>query len=178
MPAIYRTVRLTTYGLAATMLTSLLVMTAGMLLHTRGERLLSVESASMVPTFWPGDALVVAPASISNLRVGEVVSYRSADNPRLVVSNRLVQVDVQHGLLTTTGDARRTSDPAFPAAALVGRVVATSPHAGFALDALRKPALTALVVGLPAATIPYGEITRLTNHFSRPAYSARGYRLL
>ena len=91
------------------------------ILHARGERLLSVQTASMVPTFRPGDAILIQPVSPSSLRPGDIVSYRSPLNPHLFISHRLVRIDRQTGQLITAGDALHTPDQPFSQLQVVGR---------------------------------------------------------
>ena len=142
--------------------------------HAHGQRLLSVQSPSMRPTFQPGDALIVTPVKSHQLRVGQVISYRSPRDPRLVISHRLVKVDRPTGWLTTQGDALRTADQPFPPNLVVGRATAVAPGLGRLLDWLHRPIGLLLMVYLPALALIISETLRLAAHFNRP-YSVRLY---
>jgi signal peptidase I len=142
-------------------------------LHVRGARLLSVQTASMVPAFRPGDALVVAPVSARYLRLGEIVSYRNPRNPNVTITHRLVAINKRTGWLTTAGDAYRSPDPSFPPGLLVGRAAAVAPGLGVVLDTLRRPIGLALAIYLPAGLIVAAEVRRLGRTYARPFYSAK-----
>jgi signal peptidase I len=164
-------------GLLAIPLASLITLTTGlMVLHVRGEKLLSVQTASMVPTFRPGDALIVAPVSAKALHVGEVISYASPLDPRVVISHRLVRIETKPDRLTTAGDSLRVDDPTFSSAALAGKVVAIVPRLGTILNILRRPLVLALAVCIPAGIFLYAEYLRLLHFFMRPMYRIHGYR--
>jgi signal peptidase len=144
-----------------------------MVMASRHDRLLSVQTASMVPTFRPGDAVIVQPVRLKQLRPGEVISYQSSENARLVISHRLVRINRQNGWLTTAGDALPTPDPAFPPSQLIGQVTTVAPGLGRLLDALRRPLGLVLLVYLPAAVVLGAELTHLARSYARPFYSAR-----
>ena len=142
-------------------------------IHAQGHQLLSVQTASMVPTFRPGDALIVAPVSVRYLRPGDVISYHSPRDPAVIVSHRLVSIDRQAGLLTTSGDALQTQDPAFPPDQVAGRVMAVAPRLGLVLDTLRRPLALVLAVYLPAGLVVAAEVHRLARVYADPLYSAK-----
>jgi signal peptidase I len=146
---------------------------AGMLiLAGRHERLLSVQTASMLPAFQPGDAVLIRLVAPSRLQPGDIVSYRSAQDPRTIISHRLIRVD-RAGRLITAGDAVTNPDPAFSPTQLVGRVTAVAPGLGRLLDMLRYPFSLVLIVYLPAASIIAAEVRRLACIYARPFYSVR-----
>jgi len=164
-------------GLLATILTSLIVLAVGLMtLHFHGERLLSVETASMVPTFRPGDALIVAPALPKALHIGDVISYISLRDPRVIISHRLIRIDATNGQLVTAGDSLHTDDPPFSTTAVIGRVTAIMPHFGEILNTLRKPSVMVFVVCMPAVIFLYTEFLRLVHFFKRPMYRIHGYQ--
>jgi signal peptidase len=153
-----------------TMLTLPIAGAAGLIiLHARGERLLSVQTASMVPTFHPGDAIVVQPVLPSSLRPGDIVSYRSPRDPKVVISHRLVEID-RTGQLITAGDALRSPDEPFSPLRVVGRATAVAPGLGTVLNVLRRPLSLVVLVYLPATLIIGAEATRLSRHYRRPEY--------
>src|SRR5579884_3563261 len=140
-------------------------------LRLSDSRLLTVQTASMVPTFRPGDALVITPLSQSDLKAGQIVSYHSPRNPNLTITHRLVAAGPKPGWLTTAGDAYQTADPSFPKSLLIGRVRWLLPGLGGFLDSLHKPAALALGVYLPALTLVMAELHRLYCSYTRPIYS-------
>lgn len=151
------------------MLTSLLAGAAGLtIVHARGQQLLSVQTASMVPVFRPHDALLIVPTKPTDLRVGQIISYRSPLNDRIIISHRLLAAHA--GQLTTAGDATGSPDPIFSADRVVGRAVAVAPSLGFLLDWLHTPRGLILLVYLPALAIVAGELYMLLARSKLPAY--------
>src|SRR4051812_45749044 len=74
-------------------------------------RLLSVQTASMQPTFAPGDALVMRRVHSQQLYPGMIVSHHSARNPNELVTHRVVRVIPEKQRFQTKGDALGTADP-------------------------------------------------------------------
>lgn len=173
-------VRLLSYlvqSLLATMLLALLVGAGGLLdLHAHGGRLLSIQTASMRPTFRPGDALAVMPTTVSQLKLGQIISYQSPRDPRVIISHRLTATNHQTGQLTTAGDALRTPDPSFPPSQLVGQATIVAPGLGRLIDTLHKPLGLALAVYLPAAALIAYELHHLSRRLSKPTYKLLGRR--
>jgi signal peptidase I len=135
--------------------------TALIALHIRGVEFLSVQTNSMTPTFKARDVLVVLPADVSTLRPGQVISYHSPTNPRVIISHRLIVIDHTRGRLTTAGDANGKSDPTFSQSLLVGRAYAVMPKFGYVLETLRNLLALIILIFLPAILIIFLEIKRL-----------------
>lgn len=161
-------------GLLISTVISLIVLAAGLsILRIRGDRLLSVQTASMVPAFRPGDAIIVRPVSLRDLRPGDVISYHSPHNPALIISHRLLSIDRRTGRLTTAGDALRVADPAFSPNLLAGRAIAVFPRFGLVLDWLRRPVGLVTAIYLPASVAIIAEGRCLFAVYAQPFYSAR-----
>lgn len=158
---------------ALTAMTLLIAVAAGLIwLHAHGQHLLSVQSASMVPTFQRGDALVVEPVQPGQLRAGDIISYRSNLDPSVIISHRLTKID-HAGRLTTAGDALGAPDPPITPAQVIGRATAVAPKLGRLTDWLRKPLGLVLAVYLPALVVVASEIRRLIKHQDEPTYRLR-----
>jgi len=149
------------------------VIAALLILHMRGYRLLSVQTASMVPAFGPGDAIIVRPITAHDLRPGDIISYHSPLNPNLIISHRLIMVDRHTGWLTTSGDVLKTTDPAFPPRMLIGQAIAVAPRLGLFLNKLRQPLDLMLAVYLPAVVTIVTEARHLMLSYTQPFYSVR-----
>jgi signal peptidase I len=78
---------------------------------------LVAQGSSMRPLFPPGAIVRVAPATLGDVRLGDVVLV--ADGEQLI-AHRLVRVD-RRGIVTR-GDSMPCDDEPLPAAALIGRV--------------------------------------------------------
>lgn len=142
-------------------------------IQLQGHKLLSVQTASMLPTIRPGDALIVKPSRPSQLRPGEVISYHNPRHPNIIISHRLVSIDPKTGWLTTVGDALHSPDPSFPPYLLVGQATAIAPRLGLVIDSLHRPIGLILTVYLPAMSITAAEINHLARAYARPSYSVR-----
>src|SRR5262249_40391177 len=126
-------------------------------------RTLTVLSSSMVPTFRPGDIVVVRPQPMPDLRVGQVMTYQVPVGARQVETHRVVKIvrglGSDHPVIQTKGDANTGLDPwtAQLEGTTVWRLEAVIPKAGYAVNAMRNrafriaallvsPALLALLV--------------------------------
>lgn len=136
-------------------------------------QLLTVQTASMVPTFRPGDGVIEQATSPHSLRLGQIVSYRSPRNPNIVISHRLIKIDSVSGWLTTKGDAAQAADPSFPPQLLIGRDLYLLPGFGSWLNRLKSPLGLTLTIYLPAVLIALNELRRLANIYASPFYSVR-----
>jgi signal peptidase len=117
----------------------------GVLPHLGLYRTLTALTASMEPTFSPGDVVVVRPEPIQDLRVGQVISYQVPVGAHQVETHRVVKI--LSGLGTTTpviqtkGDNNTVVDPwtAQLHGSTVYRLVAVVPKAGYAINFMRGP---------------------------------------
>ena len=128
-------------------------------LHLHKQQILTVESASMVPTFYRGDALIVSPVKSSELKPGQIISYRSPHNASLIISHRLIEV--KSSKLITSGDALGTMDEPFNSNRVVGRPIAIAPKLGYMIDFMRRPIGLITLIFIPGLLIIINEIIRL-----------------
>lgn len=124
-----------------------------------GRPVLSVVSGSMAPGIRVGDLIVDQPVSgyeAAHLHVGQVITFSAGSTGQRFFTHRIVAVHRSgRGQVsyTTQGDANNAPDAGeVPAAAVIGVYWWKLPAGGYALDALRRPLVLALlVVGLLAA---------------------------
>lgn len=115
----------------------------GVLPHVGVYRTLTVLSGSMVPTFRPGDIVVVRPEPMRELRVGQVITYQVPVGARQVETHRVIRIlrgrGTDHPVIQTQGDANGAPDPwtAQLDGTTVWRLEGVVPKAGYALNALR-----------------------------------------
>ncbi len=131
-------------GLAAVALAVLMLVGLALGPRTGRYRTMTVLSASMRPTIPEGSVIVQTPIALSEVRVGDVITYRIPVEDHRVVTHRVVKV-IEGGaspVLRTKGDASRSADPwvARLAGEKVWRVKASVPMLGHALQPLRQPA--------------------------------------
>lgn len=151
-------------GLAATILPFL-----------RGAKLLSVQTESMEPVFSPGDAVWVEKLALQHLSPGDIISYRSPQDDRIIVSHRLAMVDYEKGKFITKGDNAALNDLPLDPGLVIGRVKHVIPGAGSLLDWLRSPEGIFLAVYTPALLIILGEFKRLAARLRHTNYHLHGY---
>lgn len=155
---------------AAVAVVAVLWLGAQTLFHVK---LLSVQTASMRPTFAPDDALIMRRIDPGQIKPGMIVSYRSARNPNELVTHRVVQAIPDKQSFRTKGDALGTADPAVRGSLLVGQVVTVLPGMGKILNWLRSwPGLIACVY-VPVAAIAIQELYKLEQSYVR----SRQYQL-
>jgi len=119
----------------------------------------------MVPTFRPGDMLIMQRTQPQNIHPGTVVSYRSSRNPNELVTHRVVQASSKS--FQTKGDALSTPDPGVKDSLLVGRVVAVLPRMGRVLTWVQSVPGLVVCVYLPAAIIATQELIRLERAYAK-----------
>ena len=119
------------------------------LLHYRTATMLS---ASMSPGIRSGDVIIDTPLALSDVRVGQVITYHIPVDDHRVISHRVIEV--QHpgpGILNvrTKGDANSAADPwtASLTGGTVWQVRTVVPKAGTVIRVLRTPLLHTVLTG-------------------------------
>ncbi|MDB5175284.1 MAG: signal peptidase [Candidatus Saccharibacteria bacterium] len=151
---------------AATVVVTALVIAAYVLRH---GAVLTVQSDSMSPLIRRGDAVFVRDVPDYIPSVGDIVSYRSPIDGRLI-THRVMLVTASARTVVTKGDNLQTNDPAVPIAELKGPVSAVLPLAGKGLDLFRHPISIAVLVYTPAVLLCTSEVQKLAAHYRRPVY--------
>jgi len=142
----------------------------------RHERLLSVQSSSMVPTFSPGDALIIRSLHGRQPAIGAVITYRAPHAPQVLVTHRFVARN--GGKLITAGDALGTQDQPFQYSQVVGQATSVLPGLGRWLDRLHQPIALLFAVYVPATLLVYYELRRLAKRFKPSRYRAIHFRVV
>ena len=130
-------------GWTATLAAILAAVGLGVLPHLGVYRTLTVLSASMKPTFSPGDVVIVRPEPIERLRVGQVISYAVPVGAHQVETHRVVAILRGQGtrspVIQTKGDNNSVVDPwtAQLNGPTVWRLVAVAPKVGYAINLMR-----------------------------------------
>lgn len=124
----------------------------GLLPRTGLYRPVTVLSGSMRPAFAPGDMVVVTSEPVSDVRVGQVISYRIPVGDHHVQSHRVIAVLRRNGTIAvrTKGDANATADPwtATLHGTTVWRVRGVLPKLGWVVFWLRTPLVHRLTLFL------------------------------
>lgn len=128
----------------------------------------AITGGSMDPTFAKGSAVFSEDVPVTELAVGDVITYLPPESTGLesLVTHRIVDISrTEDGLLLfrTKGDANEEADPwEFTLDSGRQDVVAFSiPHLGTALTHLADPDVRQLVIGIPAGFIALGALAEL-----------------
>ncbi len=137
-------------------------------------QLLSVQSGSMQPLISKGDAVLIESVKPADVHVGDIISYRSAVDSKLVITHRVLVVNAQAGMLVTKGDNNLTPDKPVNDAAIIGRVHQRIVHLGYVVDALRSTTGLLLLIYVPTLIAVVFEMRHLIRYFE-PTYRLRGW---
>ena len=130
-------------------------------------RPVTVLSGSMKPAFSPGDMVVVTAEPLTDVRVGQVITYRIPIGDHHLQTHRVVKIvrGGPHPVVRTKGDANTAPDPwtAKLHGTTAWRVRAVLPKLGWAVFWLRSPLvhnLTVLLAPLLLAVLGVAQIWR------------------
>jgi signal peptidase len=115
-----------------------------------------VYGGSMEPAIKVGSVAVIKPVQPQDIKVDDIITYRSAAESGMVTTHRVIEVMHNDGSLVfrTKGDANEDPD-INPVAAneLVGKLALDIPYLGYLAPLLRTRLGMILLIGLPAAAI-------------------------
>lgn len=160
-------------GWVATLVALVAAIGLGVLPHLGAYRTLTVLSASMKPTFSPGDVVIVRPEPIERLRVGQVISYAVPVGVHQVETHRVVAILRGQGTSTpviqTKGDNNTVVDPwtAQLNGPTVWRLEGVVPKAGYAINLMRDRTFHLLSVVLIPGVLAIFALARLWGVGSR-----------
>lgn len=163
-------------GIAAFVLLSLISIGGLTLWRLQSIQVMSVESSSMAPNIRRGDAVVLRPVRSGELRVGDVVSYRSPADQSVIITHRITVVQKTWRQVITKGDGVDRTDAPVPMTEIIGRVNLRVAYAGFMLNFLRHPIGLAVCVYAPALYIVIVELRRLAMYYTKPTYRRTEYQ--
>lgn len=133
-----------------------------------GYQLYIVEGGSMSPTFELGSIVLVRPLDPTEVRVGDIITYRDPDPERLdtIVTHRVMQVlPTEPPSFITRGDANDADDPLpLPGGNLIGRVNYSVPYLGYLFSFVRTRTGILLLVLVPALLIIASELRKLLGY--------------
>jgi signal peptidase len=95
-----------------------------------------IPTGSMVPVFNPGDIVLVAKISPTNIKLGDIIEYRTEE--RINIVHRVIEIQ-KNGNFITKGDANNTADsqPVDPRN-VNGRVILKIPKIGWLSIAIKQ----------------------------------------
>jgi len=130
------------------------VLLAGVVPGLLGDESFVVSAEDMQPALQVGDLAIVHPIGAAAVAVGDVVVYRTPQDPDTAITRRILSVDpdAKVGLLNlqTRGDADPTAEQINVASgAVLGRVVFSIPRLGLVVQFANQPIGKLLLIGLP-----------------------------
>lgn len=119
-----------------------------------GWQIDTVLSGSMSPVLKVGDAVVTKPVDPNAITVGDIITYRSPVDGKLV-THRVVEVEKHSApIFRTKGDANSSADSYLvPAQNIVGKVSFHIPLLGYVAQFIKTPLGFILLLALPGAVI-------------------------
>jgi len=129
-----------------------------------GPRILGYQTStmltgSMAPLINPGDVVVTVPTPITDIKVGDIITYHIPVEDQRVETHRITEVTTTADggvAVQTKGDANNGIDPwiATLQGKTVDKQIATIPYVGNAIRALREPlVLNILMYGAPGILV-------------------------
>ncbi|WP_228728266.1 signal peptidase I SipW [Brevibacillus composti] len=131
-----------------------------------GKELLTVLSGSMEPGIQTGSVIAVTPKpDPQSLQVGDVITFKSADNASVLITHRILEVKTIDSELhfITKGDNNDAPDSSpVPASHVVGVYAdLTVPYLGFILNFLKSKAGIALFLIVPGVYLILSQMISL-----------------
>lgn len=128
-----------------------------------GSKPYTVLTGSMVPLYPPGTMVVVKPVDISEINLGDVITYQLESGKADVVTHRVVAVGAAADgspLLITRGDANDADDPEpVQAVQVVGKLWYAVPYIGWINNVVTGQARAWAIPIVVGALFVYGLVT-------------------
>ena len=124
-----------------------------------GFKILAVTSGSMEPVVTTGS--LVIETVLRKFQVGDIVTYKLSQNPRNLVTHRIVEIEKINGsnFFKVKGDAVNQPDAALvPEDQITGKVILSIPFAGRIMAFGRTQTGVMFLAVIPAAIIVYEEL--------------------
>ena len=119
-----------------------------------GYRFYNVLTPSMRPLFRPGDMIFVKLTDPSQVRVGDVVTFRPSSKSTAFLTHRVAELlpaqEMKPARMVTKGDANNAADPPVALSAVIGVHVFTIPFVGWIAEMARS--------SLPLVCVCFGAV--------------------
>lgn len=159
-----RTIRTLRRSMSILTTTLLVLAVAAFVALAIGPRLFGYQTStmltgSMAPLINPGDVVVTQPVAVSDLKVGDIITYAIPVEDQRIETHRITEITTNADgtiAVQTKGDANNGPDPwtATIEGTKVDRHVVTVPYVGTAIRALRDPiVLNILMYGAPGILV-------------------------
>jgi len=134
-----------------------------------GYQMYIVLSGSMSPEFDTGSLVFVREKEPEQLVVGDIITFRSINDPDSLTTHRIVEVQRDDGLrFITRGDANNVNDPnPVPADNVVGLVTGDVPYVGYLLNFVQTPQGLVLLIFVPGVLIILFELNKIVRYLTQ-----------
>ena len=157
---------------------SVLNAAAGKVPSVFGFSVLQVSSGSMEPEYMTGSVVIVRETDVTELSVGDVISFYSTDKDisGKVNTHRIIKIehmiDGDEPIFTTQGDRNELPDKnKVHSANVIGKVVYDlGTVSGSIISVLQNPNVIFFVIVLPLVFITFGEAINLVNLIVKSKY--------
>ena len=157
---------------------SVLNAAAGKVPSVFGFSVLQVTSGSMEPEYMTGSVIIVRETDVTELKVGDVISFYSRDKDisGKVNTHRIIKIehmiDGDEPIFTTQGDRNELPDKnKVHSAHVIGKVVYDlGTVSGSVIGVLQNPNVIFFVIVLPLVFITFGEAINLVNLIVKSKY--------
>jgi signal peptidase len=129
---------------------------------TGNYKIMTVISGSMEPSIKMGSVVMVKP--VADYKIGDVITFGPYSKTKAPTTHRIYDIKVEGGapVYITKGDANNAPDAReLQKKDILGKVLASVPYVGYAVDFAKKPMGFALIIIVPAAIIIYDEIRKI-----------------
>jgi len=129
---------------------------------TGNIKFMIVQSGSMEPSISGGSVVMVKP--VEDYKIGDVITFGPYSKTKPPTTHRIYDIKVVDGqsVYITKGDANNTPDLREIAKRdVLGKVLASVPYLGYAVNFAKKPMGFALIIIVPAAIIVSDEIRNI-----------------
>ncbi len=123
-----------------------------------------IKSGSMSPAYPTGSIILTKEVNPAEVKVGDVVSWRIGNDPRRIVTHRVVEVtsDANGLAFHTKGDANERPDvDLVPGSYLRGRVILGVPQIGYAAPFFQRQLFFVALVMVPGAILIAMELRKV-----------------
>lgn len=81
----------------------------------------NIQTGSMEPKFPVGSMIYVKSTPLEDLKVGDIVTFRTSPEGGWIVTHRISQIDKETAVIVTKGDANNTEDGSILYSSIIGR---------------------------------------------------------
>lgn len=147
---IYKILDIATFIVFIVLMLNIIASKSDKIFELVGYRNYTVLSGSMEPEFYPGDLIAVKHKNKTDIKLGDVITYRDGDG--VVITHRIIE-ETEEGYITK-GDNNNVEDSyVVKDEDIIGEVKFSIPKVGYLLNFLSKPIVVAVVMVLLAGYI-------------------------